>query len=319
MRTSILFFVIISFFYLAGCSINVGNQPIRPLEETVVEGEGSNKILILDISGVIGEKPKGPSFLQNTIQPSGTALIKEQLRYAEKDAAVKAIILRIDSPGGEVTETDIIYHELVEFRKRSQKPIIASIMSVGASGAYYLSMAANKVVAHPTSIVGSIGIIMIHVNAAGLLEKIGVKEDSIFSGKFKNMGSPARGFSEEERQIFQDLLDDSHQRFKEIVAKGRSLDMKQVEEFADGRIFTSKQALDYKMIDQIGYLNDAIELAKSEAKIRDAQLILLNRPGDYKASIYSQLNDSPVKVNLVNFDFGSLFKGQSPSLMYLWM
>jgi len=319
MKFSSIFYSILVLFLISACSINVGSQTTYPLEEKVVEGKGDNKILVIDISGVIGEQQKEPLFTTQTTRPSGIALIKEQLQYAKERSDIKAILLRIDSPGGEVTKTDIIYHELLKFKEQTQKPIIAVILSVGASGAYYLSMAADKIIAHPTSMVGSIGVILLHFNAGGLLEKIGVKEDTITAGKFKNMGSPTRAMSEDERQIFQNLLDATHQRFKEIIQKGRTLPSEKVDQFADGRIFTAKQALDYQMIDQIGYLDDAIQQTKEAAKIKDAQIIILKRPGDYKASIYSQFDGSPMKINLVNFDFGSILKGQSPSIMYLWM
>ncbi len=176
------------------------NLPPGPgaLEEHKVSGSGKDKVLLLDISGVISSENK-ESFYTS---PGMLATVKEELERAAKDERVKAIVLRINSPGGTVTASDIIYHELKTFKASRNIPVVASIMDVGASGGYYIAAAADSVLAHPSSVTGSIGVIMLTVNARGLLEKVGVETNAVTSGPRKDMGSPFRVMSPEERGEF---------------------------------------------------------------------------------------------------------------------
>jgi protease-4 len=178
---------------LSGCSlITLDLQPrIRALEEKTVEGKGWSKILLLDLSGVFSEDL--PSFSLGAPPPRVPLLarVREELRKAEKDERVKALIVRVNSPGGTMTASDILYHELLAFKTRKKVPVIAAIMDVGASGGYYAALAADTIVVNPTTITGSIGVVMVTVNAQGLLEKIGVAPLAIKSGPMRTPALPS--------------------------------------------------------------------------------------------------------------------------------
>jgi len=309
---------VVLIFILSGCFFNVQLWPkVEPLQEKELGGTGKSKILLMDLSGVISEEEKGTSFVP---EPNMVAQLKEELKKAEQDPEVKAVVLRIDSPGGTVTASDILYHELEAFKQRTGKRVVACIMSLGASGGYYVAVASDKIVAHPTTVTGSIGVIMLTVNVQGLLEKIGVTGAPIKSGEFKDMGSPLRPMTDEEKKLFQSIINQMYDRFVSVVVDGRkNMTADQVRKAADGRVYTAKQALDLGLVDQIGYLEDAIGLAKSEAGLSEARVVTYVRPGSYQDNIYSQIpRGGAPTVNLVNLDLRDLVQPGVPRFMYLW-
>ena len=308
-------------FLASGCSfISVSLvPPVAPLRETTVMGKGKEKVLIVEISGIISEEEKrGIAGLSG--EPDMVARIKEELKTAAKDKRVKAIILRINSPGGTVTASDMIYHEIEQFKKKTNNKVVACIMDLGASGGYYVAVSADRIVAHPTTVTGSIGVIMLNLSVEGLLQKIGVKDTSIKTGEHKDMGSPLKTMTEEERKIFQGILDNMYERFLSVIAENRKeLTQEKLKLLADGRIYTAQQALDYGLIDQIGYLDEAITLAKQEAGLTTARVIIYHRPGAYRNNIYSQLGNSGFgTINLLNIDLKTFVRSGTPSFMYLW-
>ena len=281
-----------------------------------VGGKGTAKVLLLDISGMISSQEKDGIMPA----PSLIARVKEQLAKAAQDDEVKAIVLRINTPGGTVTASDIIYHELKTFKTSRKVPIVASIMDLGTSGGYYIAAAADAVLAHPSSVTGSIGVIMLTVNARGLLEKVGVEASAVTSGPRKDMGSPFRMMTAEERAIFQGLIDSFYQRFLNVVQEGRpQLQMEQIKKLADGRVYTGDQAKEAGLVDDIGYLEDAIELAKKKAKITDARVISYHRPGEYSNNIYSKLLSPGPLAGLADLDVMAFVRGGAPQFMYVWM
>ena len=303
---------------LSGCFPNVRiPATAQPLQETQVAGAGADKIVLMDLSGMISEEEKGSSLVP---EPNLVAQIKEELKKAAKDPAVKAVVLRINSPGGTVTASDILHHELENFKKQTGKKVIVSIMDLGASGGYYVAVAGDKIMVHPTTVTGSIGVIMLTVNVQGLLEKIGVTGTAIKSGDKKDMGSPLRPMTEEEKQLFQGIINQMYDRFVSVVAAGRkNMTVDQVRKAADGRVYTAQQALDLGLVDGIGYLDDAIQLARTEAGLSKARVVTYLRPGSYKDNIYSQVPyGAPQTVNLVNLDLRSFVQSGTPRFMYLW-
>jgi len=305
-------------FFLSGCFVNVQLlPPVEPMQEKQVAGAGKDKILVMDLTGVISEEEQGSSIMP---QPNLVARIKEELKKAAQDPDLKAVVLRINSPGGTVTASDLIYHELEVFKKQTGKKVIASIVDLGASGGYYVAVAADKIMAHPTTVTGSIGVIMLSVNVQGLLEKIGVTGSAIKSGDKKDMGSPLRPMTEDERLLFQNIINQMYERFVSVVAAGRkSMTPDQVRKAADGRVYTSKQALDLGLVDGIGYLDDAIALARTESGLREARVVIYVRPGTYKDNIYSRMpSGASQTVNLVNLDLRAFVQSGVPRFMYLW-
>jgi protease-4 len=274
-------------------------------------------VLIVDLVGMISSSEEHGFYPY----PSQVARLKEALTKAAADAKVQALVLRINSPGGTVTASDMLYHELRMFKQKKKIPIIASIMDVGASGSYYVAMGADKIVAHPSSVTGSLGVIMLTVNANGLLEKIGVHAHAITSGPKKDMGSPFRAMTDEERAIFQGVINSFYERFLAVIKEGRrNLTADEIRRLADGRIYSGEQAKAVGLVDSIGYLDDAIELAKKEAGLTDARLVVYQQPGEYRSTVYSHLFPSPGSGGLLtNLDLLALVRSGTPQFMYLWM
>ncbi|MEE9205217.1 MAG: signal peptide peptidase SppA [Nitrospirales bacterium] len=302
---------------VCGCvTINLLPMP-GPLEEKQLSGSGSGKVLVIELSGLISsEEPE--LFLE---RPSVVAQIIEELSRAAEDPEVKAIVLRINSPGGTVTASDVLHHELKEFKAKRNIPIVAWIMDVGASGGYYVAVAGDKIVAHPASVTGSLGVIMLTINAEGLLQKIGIEATAVTSGPKKDMGSPFRAMTEEELAIFQGVVSSFYERFLTVVDEGRpNLSGDQVRKLADGRIYTGEQAMALGLVDSLGYLEDAIELAKQEAGLSEARVVTYRRPGEYHHNIYSRLiGGGTIWTGLANLDLLALVRGRTPQFMYLWM
>jgi len=311
MKKNILSVIIVFLLLMpTGCTflkVNIGEE-VQPLTEKVVSGGGRDKILLLDISGVIMSGEPGPSFAQGK-KPGLIAWVREALDRARRDKSVKAVVLRINSPGGVVTASDTLYHELKLFKQETGVKIVAHIMDVGASGAYYAALAADAITAQPTSVTGSIGVIMYSVDVTGLMQKIGVQTVEIASAEKKGMGSPLSTLTADERKIFQGLIDHLYGRFTGLVAEERKMTPDAVRKMADGRIFTSAEAKAGGLIDNIGYLEDAVELAKQKANLAEAEVVTYFRPGEFKANIYSQ--------SLINLDLGDL-ADPGAKFLYLW-
>ncbi len=185
----------------------------------------------------------------------------EELTTFANDPLVKAIVVRIDSPGGGVAPSQEIYNAVKRVRQEQNKTVVASMGNIAASGGYYIAVATDRILANPGTLTGSIGVIMQMANFQELLEKVGVKSVVVKSGKFKDLGSPFRAFENEDRQLLQSVMDDVHRQFVEAVADGRSLDSTEVEQLADGRIFSGQQAKSILLVDEIGDLHEAIKLA----------------------------------------------------------
>jgi protease-4 len=286
-----------------------------PLREEQVSGTGKAKVVLVELAGLITSQDEDGLF----DRPSQVAYLKEALSKAADDKKVKAVILKINSPGGTVTASDVIYHELRAFREKHKIPVIASIMDVGASGGYYVAAAADKIVAHPSSVTGSLGVIMLTINAKGLLEKVGVETAAITSGTRKDMGSPFRAMTDDERGIFQAVVDSYYNRFLAVIKDSRrNLSGEEVRKLADGRIYTGEQAKAHGLVDSIGYLDDAIELAKRQAGLTDARVVVYRKSGEYKNNIYSRLFGGMPNA-LVTLDLLALVRVSSPQFMYLWM
>ena len=195
------------------------------------------------------------------------AIVDEINNYAE-DSSVKAILIRIDSPGGGVVASQEIFNAVLNARNQQKKKVVISMGSVAASGGYYIAAAGDRIVANPGTLTGSIGVKMEFANLEKLLEKIGVKGMVVKAGEYKDMGSPFREMTAHEKLLLQWVIDDVHSQFIEAVAKGRNLPEADVKAIADGRIFTGRQALQLKLVDQLGDLEESIRVAAELAGIK---------------------------------------------------
>ncbi len=270
-------------------------------EEIIQSGPHTNKIVIISLEGII--EPKLSRDMYN------------QLKLARKDKNVKAIIIRTNSPGGTISASDQIHNEILKCRKLNNIPIVAFMQGVAASGGYYTSVACDKIVAEPTAITGSIGVIMGHFVIQELLEeKLGIRPVIIKSGEKKDWPNPFEEITEEQQEyLHEKLIDPFHERFTQIIADGREeLTLGKVKLLADGSIYNAKEALEEKLIDQIGYLDDAIELAKSLADIDDAHIIEYRKPFSL-SSIFEAKAKSIFKIDRI-----TLYELSTPQLLYLW-
>ena len=316
-RTLTLIAILASSFIFTGCAFVNVNIPTGhgPLEERTIEGEGKQKILLIDISGVISDKERRRGLAGK--QPSLPARIREELKKAKDDPLVAGVVLRIDSPGGTVAASDTIHHEVQDFRRRSKKPVYASITGLGTSGGYYVACAADKIHVHPAAITGSIGVIAMQLNIEGLMEKLGIQDKTYTTGKNKALFTPVRADTPEEKEIIQALLNSFHERFVDIVfsARKNKLSRSAVASLADGRPYTAKQALDNGLIDAVAYMDETIATMKLDLGLKEARVIRYVRPGGHGGSIYS-IKDS--SVNMVSVDGGFHIDMQGPEFMYIW-
>lgn len=311
---------------LAGCGGNAGYllKPVsldRRLVESVVQADPGwvfNKVALIDVSGLIVNDRRGPMFgdAENPV-----SLFSEKLDAAARDANVKAVVLRINSPGGTVQATETMYNRLIRFRKQSGKPVIACITDVGASGGYYLACGSQRIICQASSLTGSIGVIIQTINFAGTMKMLGIEADAVTSGRLKAMGSPLKKLTLPERQIFQDMVNEFYEQFVRVVAEGRgSLNVEQVRKLADGRVFTGRQAVRAGLADRLGDLQDAVAEAKKAAGIGKAKVVMYHRPLGYRANVYSIApTDTPaMQINLINLQLGQLAMLGRPGFLYLW-
>ena len=283
----------------AGCiNVQLFGGPPQPLVETVIYGESGPKILLIDIDGVISETRDERSLLEPS-EESMVARVREQLDRAREDSSVRAVLLRINSPGGTVTASDILYQELLRFKRERGLPVVAHFMGVAASGGYYVAMAADELIAQPTGITGSIGVIFVGVNLSGLMKKYGVEDQTLTAGAQKDAGSWLRPMKPAERAHLQSVLDDMHERFKQVVAAGRhGLDRAQIDALADGRIYSASQAKANGLVDSLGDLEQTVEATQRRAGLASARVVTYHRPREYRQNLYTQAPAAPGLLRL---------------------
>jgi protease IV len=290
------------------------DQPFT--EEVVNEGNELKKIVILDVNGVIQDTGESGSLLQSSGYNHQDFMKK--LNYIKEDDSVKGIILKVNSPGGGVVESAEIHDKLAEIQKKSKKPVYISMGSMAASGGYYISTAAKKIYASPETMTGSLGVIMEGINYEGLADKYGVDFVTIKSGKHKDIMSPTRKMTDEERQILQSMINNSYQGFVKVISEGRNLPVEQVKKIADGRVYDGRQAKELQLIDGFGYLDDVVKDMKKQEKLKGAKVV---RYSD-SLGLGSLFTMQAKKLLGENVEMAGLMqilsKPNSPRLMYLY-
>ncbi len=310
---------------LGGCGQNVGwmLKPV-PIEERLVESVVSrdpglfvsDKIVVVDVDGLLLNQRRA-GMLGEKDNP--VSLFIEKLDKARRDPNVKGVILRINSPGGTVTASDIMHRRTLRFRSNKKVPVVAMLEDVGTSGAYYLSCATDAILAHPTTVTGSIGVMVQTVSFAGTMEKLGIDARAVTSGPRKDLASPLKPLDEKDLAILQGLVDTYYQRFLDVVAEGRSeLNPKDVKELADGRVFTGEHAKANGLVDALGYMDDAVVLVKRAGGLKRVKVVIYHRPFGYRANVYSAAPNLPPQVNLLNISIPNLLSLPHPQFLYLW-
>jgi protease-4 len=256
----------------------------------------SNKIGVIELSGVIFDSK---SWI-------------EQLQRFANNSSIKAIILRIDSPGGGVAASQEVYNEVLRIRREKRKIIVSSIGSVGASGAYYIACGTDKIVANAASITGSIGVIAEWVNYGELLKWAKLKSVVLKSSELKDAGSPVRELTDEEKKYLQNIIDDMYIQFVQVVAEGRKFDIERAKSFSDGRVYTGKDARVKKLIDEIGGFQDAIQITAKMAKITGEPHLVY--PARERSGLIDLFFGGASRV----FPFGAALPDQRIQFSYLW-
>ena len=258
-KTSLLGVAALLAVSCAGINIRIGTRSEEPLKEYTLEGKGREKVLVIPVRGFLSDASER-GLLGG--RPGAVQEIVAELRKAQKDHNIKAVLLEINSPGGSTTASDVLYHEITRFKELTNAKIVAAFMDVAASGGYYVALPADRIVAHPTAVTGSIGVILITPKVAGLMDKIGVAVEVNKSGSEKDMGSPFRASTVEEQKILQEMIAGLGSRFLALVAKHRNVDAAVLDKISTARIYGSEEALRLGLVDRIGYLDDALIDAK---------------------------------------------------------
>ncbi len=287
------------------------------LVETVLDGTSGPKIVLVEISGVISDAEERGT-LGLTPRPSIVAETKNVLDRAADDKDVAALLLRINSPGGSVAASDTLYHEIKTWKGETNKPVFAFLNGISTSGAYYLAMAADRVVAHPAAVTGSIGVIMPGLSIEGLMDKYGVADQTITSGPYKDTGSLFRDMRPEERAQMKSVIDDLYKRFTKVIGEGRpALDEAKIRSLADGRVYSADQALAAGLVDQLGYLDDTVSALEQRAGVAESRIVSFHRANATRENVYSLGPDwslPALELTLRSLRPSAL----APGFYYLW-
>lgn len=289
----------------------------EPLREFTLSGSSSSKVLIIPIDGMISDQNDFSLIKEN---PGMVEHVVAQLRIAEEDSRIKAVLLQVNSPGGLTTASDIIYNELMQFKERTKKPIVVSMLDFAASGGYMVSLPADLITAHPTTVTGSVGVIFMRPQVSGLMDKLGLEMDITKSGKNKDMGSPFRHATPEEDKLFQNLIDQLNKRFVSLVQRHRHLNKENLELVKSARVFIAEDALKVGLIDRVCYMDEAISECKKLANIPDSSRVVVYRRVYYpNDNIYntSTSHYGGSKVSLINSDILNLM-GAKTGFYAIW-
>ncbi len=325
--------VLIVAIFLTACSptsvtFAFGGDPAK-LEESTVGGSGEAKVAMIDVTGMIADAPR-PGLIMAGPNPLDEVVAR--LAKAEGDNDVKAVVLRINSPGGTVTGSDALYREVVAFRERTGKPVVVSMGEIAASGGYYLAMAGDETIAEPTTITGSIGVIILTVNVSEGLNRIGIVSRSVKSGVNKDLANPLEPMREGQYAVLQGLVDEYYARFRALVVERRTraglerpLNVARLDELTDGRVMSGASAEAAGLIDGIGGVRDAFDRARRLAGLGGARLVKYHAEGAAARSPYAATAEAgptpgaPTAVADANLvDIGSLTKLTPGMAYYVW-
>lgn len=322
-------------FHIATDSLVRTNAPMRTHSNVVMESppvSDSGPVVEMPLGGpCTGKEPKlavvdVDGLLLNmdmtglySLGENPVSVFREKLEAIAADPCVCAVVVRINSPGGGVTATDIMWRDLQAFRAKTRRPVVACLMDLGAGGAYYLATAADQIVAHPTSITGGIGVILNRYNLNGPMGYFSLQALPIKSGKHIDMGNEiVQEPAPERKQLLQAMADEFHSRFREVVSQARpGLDAADATLF-DGRVFTANQALQRQLVDRIGYLDDALAAARELAHVEQGRVVLYHRCNDRAHSAYAITPNVPLQNTVLPISVPGLDRSRLPTFLYMW-
>jgi len=315
----ILIFWAASAFIFTACALNfhldfLGKEIIE--EVVLIKSKAKEKILIIDVEGILSSLASPGLFAR---EGDILSQVYYRLEKASEDKTIKGAIIRLDTPGGDVTSSDILYNEIRKFKEKTGLPVVGLMMGVAASGGYYVASACDTIIAHPSTITGSIGVISIFPNLEELLAKIGIKMNVVKSGEMKDSGSAFRDLTPEEKKVFKDIIDELYKNFLDVVYKNRKnfLSFEELKTLADGRIYTAQQAQKLKLVDEIGYFDHALKKVLSLASLKEAKVIAYTYYPKTKTNIYAtSLRDSSLQKNK---SLENLLPFLKSGFYYLWL
>ncbi len=308
-------------------NVNLGFGGGDLKESTVLSSEDApDKVALIDVRGLLADIAT-PGLIGSG--PNPVDLFVSRLDLAEKDPAVKAVIVRINSPGGTVTASDIMYGELRRFRDKTGKPVVVCMGEIAASGGYYLALAGDEIIAQPTTITGSIGVIIPTINFSDGMSRIGIRARNVTSGTNKDLASPFSPIRDEQYAVLQTMVDEYYARFRGLVVSRRpGLKAADLDAATDGRVVSGERALAMGLVDRTGTVRDALDRAKALAGLERARLVKYGAESGYgpPRSPYANV-DAPAaagpaagdrEINLVQLRLGASALGESPAAWYVW-
>jgi protease-4 len=282
-------------------------------EEEYISGAGPEKIAVVPVEGVIASADSSTGDLQPTTTPEGLA---DALQQARDDVSVAAVVLEVNSPGGGVTASDEMHQSILDFREQTGKPVVVSMGDTAASGGYYISTAADRIVANETTLTGSLGVIFTLTDFSELADRYGVEQEVVKSGEFKDMGSSFRDLTPEEREILQSIVDESYNEFVGVIVEGRDLPEERVREIADGRVYSGEQAKELGLVDSFGGLDEAAEISSGLAGVEDATVVRYVETPNFFDALMARLAPQEPEVLQIAGEAGLTLESK-PYYLYL--
>ena len=282
-------------------------------EEEYVSGEGPQKIVVVPVEGTIASAESSVGGVQPTATPEG---LSDALRQVADDTSVVAVVLEINSPGGGVTASDEMHQRILDFKRNTDRPVVVSMGDTAASGGYYISTAADRIVANETTLTGSLGVIFQLTNFSEAADKYGISQVVIKSGKFKDIGNTFREMKPEEREVFQSLVDESYAEFVSVISEGRGLSEERVREIADGRIYSGSQAKELGLVDSFGGIDEAAVIAGTLAEAQDTTVVRYVETPTFSETLLARLAPRQPEVEQV-MDAAGLNLEPKPYYLYM--
>ncbi|MBX6314643.1 MAG: S49 family peptidase, partial [Isosphaeraceae bacterium] len=280
-------------------------------------GPGGPRVGLVEVDGLIlNQNRTGPY----AAGENPVAAFREKLEAAAADSRVRAVVVRINSPGGSVTACDILAEELRRFRQATGRPVVCCLMDLGTAGAYYLAVGGDRIVAHPTTITGGLGAVFNRYNLQDAMAQLNIRAEPIKSAPLVDLGNVASPLPEEAERLLQEMADGFAARFRDRVARRRpGMTRRDWEAVADGRVVAAPRALELHLVDRIGYLHDAIAEAERLAGLAaGAEVVLFQRRGYPAHSLYAVTPNAPVQEELIPFSYPGLDRAKVPTFLYLW-
>ncbi|MEN6475938.1 MAG: signal peptide peptidase SppA [Syntrophaceae bacterium] len=280
--------VILLALMVSGCAfvtIDLASLTRIPgLEERILKRGTADKILVVEVLGPITTTAVREAL---TKRQGSLERIDSVLTKAKKDKHIKGIILKVDSPGGTVTASDLIYRRILQYKATQKVPVVACITNMGASGGYMVALSADRIVALPTSTVGSVGVLLPSLSVEGLIDNLGIRDQTLTSGKYKGAGSVLRDMTPDDKAIYEDIIQDFYQDFISKVKARRPVSEEDLKIIGDGRIMTARSGLKYHLIDEVGYYEAALKDVEAAAQVEDPTVVVYRRIGENSGGFYS--------------------------------